>query len=135
MTCAGKSVFLSFKTYRSSHRRCSLRKDVLRNFAKFTGKHLLRNFAKFTGKHLLRNFAQNSQENTFLEISQSSQENTLEISQNSQENTFSEISQNSQEKTCARVSFLIMLPASTNQPKIFSNFLSIIKKIFGHFYT
>ena len=25
---------------RSSHRRCSLRKDVLRNFAKFTGKHL-----------------------------------------------------------------------------------------------
>ena len=68
MTCAGKSVLLSFKTYRSSHRRCSLRKDVLRNFAKFTGKHLLRNFAKFTGKHLgnfakftgkhlLRNFA------------------------------------------------------------------------------
>ena len=26
--------------YRSSHRRCSVRKDVLRNFAKFTGKHL-----------------------------------------------------------------------------------------------
>ena len=25
--------------YRSSHRRCSVRKDVLRNFAKFTGKH------------------------------------------------------------------------------------------------
>ena len=25
---------------RSSHRRCSVRKDVLRNFAKFTGKHL-----------------------------------------------------------------------------------------------
>ena len=25
---------------RSSHRRCSLRKDILRNFAKFTGKHL-----------------------------------------------------------------------------------------------
>ena len=25
---------------RSSHRRCSLRKYVLRNFAKFTGKHL-----------------------------------------------------------------------------------------------
>ena len=24
---------------RSSHRRCSLRKGVLRNFAKFTGKH------------------------------------------------------------------------------------------------
>ena len=26
--------------YRSSHQRCSLRKCVLRNFAKFTGKHL-----------------------------------------------------------------------------------------------
>ena len=26
--------------FRSSHQRCSLRKDVLRNFAKFTGKHL-----------------------------------------------------------------------------------------------
>ena len=25
---------------RSSHRRCSVREDVLRNFAKFTGKHL-----------------------------------------------------------------------------------------------
>ena len=25
---------------RSSHQRCSLRKGVLRNFAKFTGKHL-----------------------------------------------------------------------------------------------
>ena len=29
-------VFMS----RSSHRRCSVRKGVLRNFAKFTGKHL-----------------------------------------------------------------------------------------------
>ena len=26
--------------YRSSHQRCSLRKGVIRNFAKFTGKHL-----------------------------------------------------------------------------------------------
>ena len=26
--------------YRSSHQRCSMRKGVLRNFAKFTGKHL-----------------------------------------------------------------------------------------------
>ena len=29
---------------RSSHRRCSLRKSVLRNFAKFTGKHLCQSF-------------------------------------------------------------------------------------------
>ena len=27
-------------TIRSSHQRCSVRKGVLRNFAKFTGKHL-----------------------------------------------------------------------------------------------
>ena len=26
--------------YRSSHQRCSVRKGVLRNFTKFTGKHL-----------------------------------------------------------------------------------------------
>ena len=26
--------------YRSSHRRCSVKKDVFRNFTKFTGKHL-----------------------------------------------------------------------------------------------
>ena len=26
--------------YRSSHQRCSAKKDVLRNFKKFTGKHL-----------------------------------------------------------------------------------------------
>ena len=26
--------------YRSSHQRCSLKKGALRNFAKFTGKHL-----------------------------------------------------------------------------------------------
>ena len=48
---------------RSSHRRCSVRKGVPRNFKKFTGKHLcqslffnkvLRNYAKFTKKHLCR---------------------------------------------------------------------------------
>ena len=31
---------LHYPTNRSSHRRCSVRKDVLWNFAKFTGKHL-----------------------------------------------------------------------------------------------
>ena len=29
-----------FHIFRSSHERCSLRKGVLRNFTKFTGKHL-----------------------------------------------------------------------------------------------
>ena len=28
------------RNYGSSHRRCSIKKGVLRNFAKFTGKHL-----------------------------------------------------------------------------------------------
>ena len=32
--------FWPFFKSRSSHRRCSVRKSVLRNFAKFTGKHL-----------------------------------------------------------------------------------------------
>ena len=31
---------LKCNTDRSSHRRCSVKKDVLRNFPKFTGKHL-----------------------------------------------------------------------------------------------
>ena len=30
----------NFHSYRSSHRRCSVRKDVLRNFAKLSEKHL-----------------------------------------------------------------------------------------------
>ena len=29
----------NFPSFRSTHWRCSVRKDVLRNFAKFTGKH------------------------------------------------------------------------------------------------
>ena len=53
------SFMLSFKTNtvwdiltnRSSHQRCSVRKSVLRNFAKFTGKHLCQNliFNKVAG--------------------------------------------------------------------------------------
>ena len=31
---------IQWNIYRSSHRRCSVRKGVLRNFAKFAGKHL-----------------------------------------------------------------------------------------------
>ena len=38
-----------FETFRGSHGRCSVKKGVLENFAKFTGKHLCfsMNFAKF----------------------------------------------------------------------------------------
>ena len=32
--------YFSFRKDRSSHRRCSIKKDVLKNFAKFTRKHL-----------------------------------------------------------------------------------------------
>ena len=34
------ALFQNVLAYRSSHRRCSARKDVLRNSTKFTGKHL-----------------------------------------------------------------------------------------------
>ena len=39
------------KAIRSSHQRCSVRKGVLRNFAKFTGKHLCQSlfFNKVSG--------------------------------------------------------------------------------------
>ena len=38
LNCSSKKYQSS--TYRRNHRRCSVRKGVLRNFAKFTGKHL-----------------------------------------------------------------------------------------------
>ena len=43
--------------YRSSHRRCSERKGILSNFAKFTGKHLSQNlfFNKVAGFSLWNN--------------------------------------------------------------------------------
>ena len=37
-------VYFVFCNYRSSNRRCFVRKGVLRNFAKFTGKHLCQSF-------------------------------------------------------------------------------------------
>ena len=38
--CERMLLILSWSFYRSNHQRCSMRKGVLRNFAKFTGKHL-----------------------------------------------------------------------------------------------
>ena len=35
-----KQLLIIQTNFRSSHQRCSVRKGVLRNFAKFTGKHL-----------------------------------------------------------------------------------------------
>ena len=41
----------NWRKFRSSHQRCSVEKDVLRNFAKITGKHLCQSlfFNKVTG--------------------------------------------------------------------------------------
>ena len=36
-------IFPKISTFTSSHRRCSAKKGFLRNFAKFTGKHLCQN--------------------------------------------------------------------------------------------
>ena len=41
-----------FKTYISSHRRCSIKKSVLKNFAIFTGKHLCWNACIFIKNRL-----------------------------------------------------------------------------------
>ena len=43
---------LSYPQLRGSHQRCSVKKKVLRNFAKFTGKHLFQSlfFNKFAGQ-------------------------------------------------------------------------------------
>ena len=55
-------TFIGQKFYRSSHQKCSVKKDVLWNFAKFTGKDLCQslffplNFAKF----LRTSFSQNT---------------------------------------------------------------------------
>ena len=53
---------------RSSHRRCSLRKGVLRNFSKFTAKHLCQSlfFNKVAG---LRPFLQNTSGRLLLTMS------------------------------------------------------------------
>ena len=46
-------LHVNLKTIRSSHQRCFVRKDALRNFAKFTGNHLWQGlfFNKVVGVH------------------------------------------------------------------------------------
>ena len=41
--------------FRSSHQRCSVKKGFLRNFTKFTGKHLCQVFVKFLRTPFLQN--------------------------------------------------------------------------------
>ena len=47
-------MIIGLKPYRSSHRRCSVRKSVLRNSAKFEGKHLCQSlcFSKVAGQRV-----------------------------------------------------------------------------------
>ena len=67
--CTGMgALFFFILKNRSSHRRCSVRKSVLRNFAKFTGKHLCQG--------LFFNKVAGLPKKVFLEISQNSQGNT-----------------------------------------------------------
>ena len=48
------TTWLLGRTFRTSHRRCSARKGVLSNFAKFTGKHLCQSpiLSKVAGRGL-----------------------------------------------------------------------------------
>ena len=50
--------YIKWKHYRSSHRRCFLRKHILRNFAKFTGEHLCQSLFlnKAAGLHRRRSW-------------------------------------------------------------------------------
>ena len=54
-------------TIRSSHQRCSVRKGILRNFAKFTGKHLCHSlfFNKVVGLRPFQFFLQNTSGDCF----------------------------------------------------------------------
>ena len=96
-------------SFRSSHCTSSVKKDVLKNFADFTGKHLCWNiflihtcfpvkFANFSRT----SFSKNIWERLLLRKLEAV------VQKCSVKKVFLEISQNSQENTCARVSFLQM---------------------------
>ena len=55
-----EEIFMRCKIDRSSYRRCSVKKSVLKNFANFTGKHLCIpvKFAKFLGTPILKNICE-----------------------------------------------------------------------------
>ena len=64
-------IILLISLYRSSHQRRSMKKDVLRKFAKFPGKHLCQSlfFNKVPGLNFLRTpFLQNTTGRLFLFI-------------------------------------------------------------------
>ena len=47
------AIYDLYKTYRSSHHRCSIKKGILKNFAKFTGNHLYQSLGKIYWKKRL----------------------------------------------------------------------------------
>ena len=57
---ANQMIWVNRVSYRSSHRRSSIEKVVLKNFAKFTGKHLCQSlfFDKVAGEKKKRTLAQ-----------------------------------------------------------------------------
>ena len=64
---------LEFRLITSSHQRCSLRKDLFRNFAKFTRKHLCQSlwhrcFPVNFAKYLRTLFLQNTSERVLLTL-------------------------------------------------------------------
>ena len=64
---------LNFSCISSSHWRCSMEKDVIKNFEKFTGKHLCQSFffkkvaAAFWHRCFSENFAKNFKITLFAE--------------------------------------------------------------------
>ena len=104
--------------YRSSHRRCSIEKTVLKNFAIFTGKDLCWSlfFNKVAGLQVWH-FTKKRLQHSFFPMNIEKFLRTL-ILKNicerlllSIKKLFWKISQNSQEKNSARVSFLMTLQA------------------------
>ena len=71
-----QQIFIKYCVHpqsRSSHKRCSVRKDALRNFAKFTGKHLCQRrflnktpFLQDTSRRLLLSVTINKKKSVFL---------------------------------------------------------------------
>ena len=104
-------LYRIFYICRSSHRRCSVRKGALRNFAKFTGKHLWHrcfvNFAKF----LRTPSTEHLRATASVYVKKKSHWKETVFPRCFVKKLFLEISHNSQENTCARVSFLIKLQA------------------------
>ena len=102
--------------FRSSHPQVFCKKGVLRNFAKFTGKHLCQGlfFNKYPDacNFIKKKTLVQVSSCEFCEISKNAFIHTeADVQRCSVKKVFLETSQNSQENACVRVSFLIKLQA------------------------